>query len=77
MYHIILGTMGHYHAQAIFNLEQEIFRLQEKEDRCRAMLASTLTSPEVRSQARAELDRAVHRMAVGVETKPGKRFRDR
>jgi len=59
--------MGHYHAQAIFNLEQEVFRLQEKEDRCRAMLSSTLTSPEVHSQARAELDLAIERIKAANE----------
>ena len=59
--------MGHFHAQAIFNLEQEIFRLQEKVDRYQAMLASALNSPEVRSQARTELDLTVGRIKAASE----------
>jgi hypothetical protein len=59
--------MGHYHDQAIFNLEQDVFRLQEKEDRCRAMLASSLTSPEVCSQASAELGLTIERIKAANE----------
>ena len=59
--------MGHFHLQAIFNLEQEILRLQEKVDRYQAMLASALNSPETRSQARTELDLTVRRINAANE----------
>jgi cell division septum initiation protein DivIVA len=58
----IVAFMEPYHVQAIFNLEQEVLRFQEKEERCQAMVVSSLTSPEVRSQARAELDLTIEKI---------------
>ena len=54
--------MKPYHAQTVFNLEQEIIVLQEKEHRYQVMMASPLTSPEVRQRAQVELGRTINRI---------------